>query len=1199
MAEKAFTSDDIGDGPSSQTMSVGKYFLSVTEGGKQYSICLITDCCRRFEGNNIDDLKTHLNVAHYMKLYSAPSTTVDDDMESTSSYLVTSIKDEEDPIGWLQEGSENAPEEEQSTSEIPAETLIDLQKVVSDEHAITETTAKHKDVRDYFHVFTENNKAHAKCLVANCQLTLSGNHSGNMFKHLKAAHKMDILPRKLSQIARKQTRKYFRTMSENGKMFSKCLIRGCNFRTVSALMKDFATHLGSAHNMKLFSMSIGRFPSADECLADKSNEMEQNEYDGIVSSSRATERALVDANIIPVQANATNTSNDVRNFFRVFTENGKIFSKCLVNECELQLSGNHSHNMLKHLRRAHKMIDLQPRGRRRDFIRFPDQTNETETTNVREFFEAMSENGKIYSKCLVTNCELRLSGNHLGNMMKHLRRAHKMSLMPGRRGKNGKKPPPNLITLDQITPASVSGSAVISAGEENAIMLPQTDIDVSSKFRTLKPSYARKYFRSFMENSKFYSECLVQDCNVRLDGNSSAIMMTHIKSAHNEGNLQLRPIPQKKKHHTHKFFRAFIENGIEYSECLICNRPLRGNHRGNLSKHLQRSHNIAMATHRNETSRIQSGRDPNQTRQYFRTFTLDGRIYSECLAGNCNSRLRGKHLGSLFLHLQRLHKNLFTDALQDVVNVSTTALPDKTVSTSVSADESRNVESATETAEPQMTPRKKPKQKTRYITRKYFRTHTECGLVYSECLVENCGQRLRGKHLGNLAKHLIRRHNYDMINLYEECPDYDATLKPIHAEPIDGENELTTPLLSEIIATSVNGDDYENEESHNVENVFEKAERPKSVSESWSELQGDSYATNSGDGDARREDEEETQSDSIEKLKDVRDYFRINVKNGKVYSTCLVNGCELRLSGNHSNNMLEHLQRAHQMMDIMPRKLQQNTLDIVRPTKLKGRYLSRKYFRTIADDGQIYSECLIEHCKRRLRGQHLGNLSQHLQRRHNMRNLYPSSTDYQSDEDSMEIDALQDDDEEHSSNNSQMADANVNIRTISPSVGEEENQNEDGEFQGDEYISQTSNGRKYFETIKEGGKTFSKCLVENCNRLMTGNHLSNLKKHLLRAHNIVVVREEPPVHAKICRLCFKKHDRLLKIFHPKLNIAAIIRLHFAPTEVKSAESFPTYETISISCLHFHSRSVRTISCRRVYAKNVGQNYRNSIIFILP
>lgn len=1173
MAEKSFSPEDTDEGGAlpnqknaSQTLNVGKYFLSVAEGGKQYSICLITDCCRRFDGNNIDVLKTHLNVAHNMNLYSTSSTCLDADIESTSMNLLTMVGDDEDPTEWQQEGPINAREEEQNLIDITDVSPIDLENLV-DEPPIVDTTAKHKDVRDYFQVFIENNKPYAKCLVTNCQLTLSGNHSGNMFKHLKAAHKMNILPRKLSKMAQKQTRKYFRAISENGKMYSKCLIRGCNFRTVSALLKDFATHLGRVHNMKLFSMSIGRLNIADECLAEKPKEMQRNECDDIPSSSRSTESPFDDADEILVQANGTNASKDVRTFFRVFTENENIYSKCLVDECAVQLSGGSSQSMLKHLRRVHNMMNLQPRGRRRDFIKYPDRTNEADTTNVREFYEAYTENGKIYSKCLVSNCELRLSGNHLGNMMKHLRRAHKMSLLPGRRGKKCKNPAPNLITLDHITPASVNDDAVNRARGENVNAPSQSEL--GNKFRTLKPSYARKYFRTFMENREIYSECLVQECHERLVGNKSANMMIHIKTAHNEEHLKLRQVQPRKQHQTHGFFREFTENGIEYSECLICKRNLRGTHRGNLFKHLQRSHNIARATHRNDTKRVQTERDPNQTRQYFRTFTLNGRVYSECMAENCKSRLRGKHLGSLLLHLRRFHKKLFADGLQDDENVL------------VGEDETPNVENALETADSQMAHRKSPKQKARHLTRKYFRTYTDCGRVFSECLVENCNKRLRGNHLGNLAKHLFRRHNYDMNDLYEECPSYEETHakpEPFHEDPIVDENVLTTPLLDKIIASSVNEEGNENEEFQNVEIVSENAERSRNVSEHLTGFQENSYATTSADSDALQEKQNQVDNNTIEKLKDVRDYFRTAVENGKVYSTCLVNDCELRLSGHHSHNMLKHLQRAHKMMDILPRKEQQTALKTIRKTKLKGRYLTRKYFRTIAENGKIFSECLFEKCKQRMSGHHLGNLSQHLERRHNMTNLYPSPADQseitdpipteqivESDEDSIKIDAFQDD-EDHSSNNSQMADPNV--RAISPSAGDDENENDDEDFQDDEIDTETSDARKYFETIKDSGKIFNKCLVENCDRVMSGNHLNNLKKHLTRVHKMVVLPPIPPVGAKTCRLCFKKNNHLLNIFNPNLNIAAIIRLHFGPSEVKCKENFRKFETICKSCLYF-------------------------------
>lgn len=51
------------------TVDVGKYFQTVTESGKQISKCLVKNCGRRLEGNQIGNLETHMNVAHNMNYH--------------------------------------------------------------------------------------------------------------------------------------------------------------------------------------------------------------------------------------------------------------------------------------------------------------------------------------------------------------------------------------------------------------------------------------------------------------------------------------------------------------------------------------------------------------------------------------------------------------------------------------------------------------------------------------------------------------------------------------------------------------------------------------------------------------------------------------------------------------------------------------------------------------------------------------------------------------------------------------------------------------------------------------------------------------------------------------------------------------------------------------------------------------------------
>lgn len=1232
MSDKALASEDINDSGVIQnqrnapsTVDVGKYFLSVDEGGKQYSICLVKDCCRRFEGDNIENLKTHLNVAHYMNLHSCLTTNIDPDADT-----LTLVADEVESTKFPDDGQDDSnsnsedEEEEEDANDVVAEdeTMPDVsdgsslpdnpnsrlltslhvreyfkifaknnkmlakclvnecehtmagnhvgnmwkhlnknhqifRQIITDTSIPIDPNVKHKDVRDYFHIFTENNKDYSKCLVTGCHQTFSGDHSGNMYKHLKRTHKMDILPRKLSRMAQKQARNYFRQIPAYGRTYSKCLMKGCEYRIASAQLKDLAMHLGRVHDMKLFSMSIGRCAFAKEKLSDRRNpllpnEIHQNEFDESSSTSPSTSSLLTPqgGNEILFQANAPDTSKGVRDFFEIFTENDEVYAKCLVDECKVRMTGNHHHNLLKHLRRAHKMNHIQPRRRRPDVVKFPIQYECDDSPNRREYFETITENGKIFQKCLVADCGMRLSKIHSGNMMKHLQRVHNICLVPGKRLKSTTKRTPDLISLDNLV-----APTVIEDDVKEHTSAASLDSDEGNRFRISKPSYARTYFRTFYENLKVYSECLVQDCTTRLSGNNASAMLTHLKDSHNCENLQLRKIPPKQpKHPARSHFRMVDDGGKVLAECMLCKRLLNGDHSGNLNKHLARAHNMdyligGMKTKKIQTKRIR--RDPHETRKHFRTYTENGRIFSECLMENCNRRLRGKHLGSLALHLQRIHKKFClvskrknltrskteTAAFQDNETHSFDQ-PISVLENYSELDHLGNVAKRKET--------KKRKLKSRSKTRMYFRTVNEKGFEYSYCLVENCNQRLKGSHLGNLAKHLVRRHN--ISDLYGEYPWnknrssslstdlIDESMNSIEIDEFqDNENVKTTQLPEKIVSSPMmSANEISNVERDGTENASETIDHPET--------------------EIKQIDDGSVTDHTMQNEKTAREFFRVITENEKVFAKCLVADCTMQLSGNRSHNMLMHLRRAHKMYDLPP----------MRSRKRTERYSARQHFRTYTENGQVFSDCLLKNCNQRMRGDHLGNLYKHLINRHKMKLNYEidscvGSTDgwRVDDEDTIEnineslnenpteIDAFEDDDDDYvpEEDLNQCSDSSDNHETSTKKeIPSKERRNAENAFE-------TDDARKYFETIRKGPKIFNKCLVNNCDRLMSGNHLNNLKKHLVRVHKISLVRVVRVAADKCCRLCFQKRERYLNIFQPKFNIAGLIRLHFPQHEV--------------------------------------------------
>lgn len=89
--------------------------------------------------------------------------------------------------------------------------------------------------------------------------------------------------------------------------------------------------------------------------------------------------------------------------------------------------------------------------------------------------------------------------------------------------------------------------------------------------------------------------------------------------------------------------------------------------------------------------------------------------------------------------------------------------------------------------------------------------------------------------------------------------------------------------------------------------------------------------------------------------------------------------------------------------------------------------------------------------------------------------------------------------------------------------------------------------RKYFGTVFENGRAFAKCLIKGCKRRLPGqaNHISLRHFHVIHSEQLFTI------DLQTCRLCFEEKDGLMDIFSDESNIASVIRLHFAPQEVKS------------------------------------------------
>lgn len=501
-----------------ETTDVGRYFQSVTEGGKQYMKCLMKDCGRRFAGNKTANanLETHMNVAHNMNFHSTSTERPNYDDRSADNTA---------PLPFFGHANESAADQ------------------------IEQNLSESADVRKYFQLITEDEKPYSKCLIKNCMRRIAGNHLNNLKRHLKNVHDAASNPWSPdddtevedetelpggegaieSDVAAK-VRQHFRIIIEDGKLYSKCLLRACRRRLVGNHLHNLKRHLNHGHNIKialkprndslmgpekyfqrveidgkLFSKcsikecdcqlagdhrlnlekhlktvhGIKSYSGSAESLSDHGqaadNSIEQSMNEKSVASDSFTVQENLSDKLGSLIATDTfeesiveNTSllcKDARRYFQCITENGKSYSRCLIRNCSRRIDGISKEKLTRHLCIAHKMS--------------------SEITDARIFFKCEKTNGKLNSVCLIQNCNRRIVGNHLNNLKKHLRGAHDMIIRPSNR-------------------------------EMNAEM-----------------EDARKYFKSVTDNGKLFSKCLMDDCDCLIAGNHLYNLKRHIFTKHN------------------------------------------------------------------------------------------------------------------------------------------------------------------------------------------------------------------------------------------------------------------------------------------------------------------------------------------------------------------------------------------------------------------------------------------------------------------------------------------------------------------------------------------------------------------------------------------------------------------------------------------------------------------------------------------
>lgn len=809
-------------------------------------------------------------------------------------------------------------------------------------------------------------------------------------------------------------------------------------------------------------------------------------------------------NTLPESEASQRNELEVGKYFQNVTEDGNQYSVCLMSDCGRRLAGGQVGNLRTHLSVAHNIrarpsetecvsLDADtsndttaslPLGDTEGSDPMRMKQNLSESADARKYFQIVTENGKIYSKCLVRSCSRLIAGSRLNNLKRHLKCFH------------DSKPNPSDDDDDDVVDNPESGCAPV----------PEDS--------------ARKYFRFVTVDGKLYSECLIRGCKRRLADNVPSSWKRHLKSHRMEVRAQSNTF------NCRRYFQSVTENGKLYSKCLIegCNHRLSGNHGGNLNRHLIVHHDMTVPMKRQINSTIE---------KIFQKVEIDGKVFTKCLMKGCHHRIFEHNSENQKRHMHTEHnmnwayynkykvpnrrgrRNTGRNQSQLVGAEGPNSIPTTKNGGSATsqnalgmANERKFSDQVRKVARPIPSSSGKrgrkwpdiagktvclpngfhPYSLERSEVRKYFQSADDDGIVYSKCLVVSCNYILAGAHLGNMRRHLIRAHN------------------TIERDPHD-------------------------------------------IQRDSSELCPNESAI----------------------VKDVRKYYESVEIDGKLHSRCLVGNCNSHLTGLKLANMRRHLIVIHKMNSpLQPRILQKQA---------EGEDV-RKYFRIFSEYGKLYSECLVNDCKHRQAGNHLSNLKRHLRMRHEMDRETTTicdnisggtSTDSVGLTDSTAIAitdsaALTDcaamtasasqllmDQESDESNTPNTpvnladrncvddAESNVMSSNSAAQLPNTEERLDTNELLGQQ--NKLDNVRKYFQTVTEDGKIYSKCLMKNCGRRLAGKRGWEMKRHLIRIH---YMNSES---MSTCRLCFQQKNDAIDIFNGTTHVANIIRLHFPSDEV--------------------------------------------------
>lgn len=408
--------------------------------------------------------------------------------------------------------------------------------------------------------------------------------------------------------------------------------------------------------------------------------------------------------VTSLPAGARRDMTGCRMHFHRVAKNGKVYSKCLVENCNRILAGEQKFNLERHLKMRHQMNP--PFNQRK--------ATETACSKRRKnsFFKIVKIGRKLFAQCLIENCHRLFLSKRKFNLERHLKVRHKIHQTITL---------PNLFEKESEKSNAQTASQQENGGDENQINHSLHSVSTPS---TVDSNGI--LFKLVERDGELKSNCAVDNRNRLFSSESSNLLETHLRveqpfSVQSICTSASQNIAQTSN--ARKYFKCSSEDGKLRSICLFkdCNRKLSGNNKWNLERHLLTMHGTNMDLSDDPMDDTSQGDQNSESRSndvyiyydsdrlngcIFEGITRDGTLYYKCTMENCHRILPGEE------HLLRRHLNV--------------------------------IHKAEKAEQPN--------------ARDYFERVTENGHLFSKCLIENCGRMIAGDQKFNMQRHLRQIH---------------------------------------------------------------------------------------------------------------------------------------------------------------------------------------------------------------------------------------------------------------------------------------------------------------------------------------------------------------------------------------------------------------------------------------------------------